>query len=429
DELLGRVRRTSLDAFEHQDVPYEKLVMELAPAGANGRSALMQVMFTLQDAELGTLRLAGTTFVPFASGRDASKFDLALFVQERAGGLVASLQYRTQIFESATIDRMLANFETLLQSIVRNSAARLSQLDMLCAAERSSIARRNATAAPYPQDATLDRLVAEQAARTPEAIAVEWLDAGRAVASMTYAALEARAEIVAAHLRSLGVGPGVGVGICVARSPELMVGLLGVLKAGGYYVPLDPDYPKERLAYMLQDAALSVLLTVDDLRHVLPSTANETTIVALDGGDWPTIEQPDIARAPVKSQAEPSDLAYTIYTSGSTGRPKGVMVPHRAVVNYLTWMQSAYRLRAGEGVLQKAPTSFDVSVWELFLPLIAGARVVLAPAGSQVDAFEVIATLERHAVQIAQLVPSQLEIILESTGAEGARVLAGLRRL
>ncbi|MBD5633972.1 MAG: amino acid adenylation domain-containing protein, partial [Candidatus Eremiobacteraeota bacterium] len=428
DELLGRVRRTSLDAFEHQDVPFEKLVMELAPAAANGRSALMQVMFTLQDAELAALRLAGTTFVPFASGRDASKFDLALFVHERAGGLVASLQYRTQLFDAATIDRMLANFETLLRSIVRNPASTLSQLDVLGAAERRSIASRNATAAPYPQTATLDRLIAEQAARTPGATAVEWSDAGRSVGTMTYAALEARAEVVASHLRSLGVGPNVGVGICVARSPELMVGLLGVLKAGGYYVPLDPDYPKERLAYMLEDAALSVLLTVDGLRHVLPSTSHATTVVALDA-DLPPIEEAARSRDAVEPRAEPDDLAYTIYTSGSTGRPKGVMIPHRAVVNYLTWMQSAYQLRPGEAVLQKAPTSFDASVWELFLPLVAGARLVLAPPGSQGDAYELLATLERHAVEIVQFVPSQLEIVLESTGADGARVLAGLRRL
>ena len=427
EALLDRVRETVLGAYDHLEVPYERLI-ELAPATASGRSPLVQVTFALLDAEPKTLELAGTTAVPFDFSCPVTKFDLEISVRQHAGRLFVEAQYRTELFDADTIDRMLANFGTLLGSIARNPAASVRDLPMRAGSEAAVVERYNATAKPHrPQ--TLHRLIAAQAACRPDAIALEWTGGDGARAFLSYGELAERAASLAARLRTLGVGPGAGVAVCLPRSPELVVGMLGVLEAGGYYVPLESTYPPERLRTVFRDADAGVVLTVASLLGSLqPLVAVTTTVLALD--DEPACRPTAIAvtggEAP---DATPEDTAYVIYTSGSTGKPKGVVVAHSAVSNYLSWMQRAYAPQIGEGILQRAPASFDASVWELFLPLVSGARLVLAPTSDGNDPLALLAAIERHDVRLAQFVPSQLQMILDAAPTEAPRALGRLRRL
>jgi amino acid adenylation domain-containing protein len=291
-------------------------------------------------------------------------------------------------------------------------------------AERREVVESwNATATAFPDDRCVHELIAAQAARTPEAVAVV-LEA----ASLTYGALEARANQLAHHLRTLGVGPDVRVALCLERGLELVVALLAVLKAGGAYVPLDPSYPAERLRFMLEDSAPVVVLTQATLRSLVEGAGVAVLDVVAEAGGWETAP----VTAPVVPGLGPAHLAYVIYTSGSTGRPKGVSNAHRGVVNRLVWMQQAYELAPGEGVLQKTPVSFDVSVWELFWPLLVGARVVLARPGGQQDPAYLVEAIARHRVTTVHFVPSMLQAFVaalptESPGLSGA--CPGLRRL
>jgi amino acid adenylation domain-containing protein len=428
EALLDRVRETVLGAYDHLEVPYERL-MELAPPTSSGRSPLVQVTFALVDAEPKTLELAQTTVVPFDFSCPVTKFDLEIFVRQHAGRLFVEAQYRTELFNADTIDRMLANFRTLLGSIARNPAASVRELPMRADSESALVESYNSTAEPH-QPQTLDRLIAAQVARHPEAIALEWTGGDGARASLSYRELEERAASLAARLRTLGVGPSAGVAVCMPRSPELVVGMLGVLKAGGYYVPLESTYPPERLRNVFRDADVRIVLTVASLEPSLrPLVAVTTTILALDdestGGPATAVAVSDREAR----DAIPEDTAYVIYTSGSTGKPKGVVVAHSAVSNYLSWMQRAYAPKIGEGVLQRAPASFDASVWEFFLPLVSGARLVLAPTSDGNDPLALLAAIERHDVRLAQFVPSQLQMILDAAPTEAPRALGRLRRL
>jgi amino acid adenylation domain-containing protein len=429
-EVVARVRETTLSAFEHQDVPYEKLVLELQRDRALGRGGLFQVMFTLQDAELRTLALPGLQFEPFGPARGATKFDLSLFMHERAEGLRAAFEYRTDLFDAETIDRMLSRLETLLEGIVANPGAPISTLPILPAVDRLQLQQWSYGATQALGAETLHEMIEQQVARTPDAIAVEIETADGTIERLTFRELDTRAATLARYLNGLDVGPNVGVGICIDRSTELVVAMLGVLKAGAYYLPLDPDYPSDRLAFMLQDARVPVLLTTTARVGALPKSGESGARVVLLDRDWDAIEL-DARHVEHVSRSLPTgdNLAYVIYTSGSTGRPKGVMIPHSAVVNYLAWMRDAYPLDTRDGVLQKAPASFDACIWEFFLPLVSGARLVLARPGGHQDPAYLLAALARHEVTLLQLVPSQLNMMLETPGADAPAGLPRLRRL
>ncbi|MEO8562544.1 MAG: amino acid adenylation domain-containing protein [bacterium] len=430
-ELLARVRETTLSAFEHQDVPYEKLVLELQRERALGRGGLFQVMFTLQDAQLRTLQLPGLTFEPFGMARGATKFDLSLFMHEREDGLRAAFEYRTDLFDQASVDRMLARFEVLLDEIANGPDARISTLRMLPDDERRTLLDEWSGGDAQPLEAaTLHEMIAQQVARTPDAVAVEVESPSGALERISFRELDDRAEMVARYLSHLGVGPNIGVGICIDRSVDLVVAMLGVLKAGSYYLPLDPDYPESRLAFMLEDAAVPVLLTVSALESAVPRTTagDGPTIVVLDR-DWQRIVARAGRPASLPNAPNAEGLAYVIYTSGSTGKPKGVMIPHRAVVNYLTWMRAEYPLDTTDAVLQKAPASFDACIWEFFLPLVSGARLVLARPGGQQDPAYLLSTIATHDITLLQLVPSQLQMMLETDGVGAPDGLPRLRRL
>ncbi|MDB4965383.1 MAG: linear gramicidin synthase subunit, partial [Myxococcales bacterium] len=401
DELLARVRQDALGAYAHQAVPFERLVEELRVERDLSRSALFQVMFVLQNAPAEPLALPGLTIEPLPVESATSKFDLMLTMEERGGELNGSFEYATDLFDASTIARMSAQLSQLLFAIADGPAQRISSLGLLSAAERRQLlVEWNDTAAEHPRDACLHQLFAAQAARTPDAVAVE-----SGAQSLTYRQLDERANQLAHQLRALGVAPDVRVGICVERSLEMIVGLLGILKAGGAYVPLDPSYPADRLAFMVEDAALPVLLTQAHLRSSLPSHTAE--VVLLDGATA-FAHQP--TRAPA-SGVRPDHLVYVIYTSGSTGRPKGVCVPHRSLVNLVSWLNGEWPM-AGERMVLKTSLSFDAVGHELWAPLLGGGCIVVAPPDAERTPAALLATIKRHRVTALQVVPTLLEALV-----------------
>ena len=294
-------------------------------------------------------------------------------LSEAEGGLVGVWEYSTDLFEAATIERLRAHFQTLLEGIVADPQRRLSELPLLPEAEwQQVVVEWNATEAEYPKEWCIHQLFEAQVERAPEAVAVvfedEWL---------TYRALNARANQLAHHLQGLGVGPEVLVGICLERSLEMVVGLFGVLKAGGAYVPLDPAYPEERLAFMLEDAQVPVLLTQAHLAPTLPQTTAQ--VVCLDSAGERLSQAPEDNPC---SPVAPEHLAYVIYTSGSTGRPKGVLVPHQGLLNLVFWHQGAFEITSSDRATQLAGTAFDASVWEIWPYLSKGASLCIV--GSEI---------------------------------------------
>ncbi|MFD9328167.1 amino acid adenylation domain-containing protein [Streptomyces sp. NPDC060065] len=411
-ELLGRVRDTSLEAFAHQRVPYGRLVNELAPERDLSRSPLVQVLFALQNIELGTLEVHGvdSEFVDISEAN--SQFDLNLRMIDTGQELIGWLDYDVELFDAATIERFVEHFTRVLTAVVAEPAAPVSTVDLLGPAERALLVDEwNDTAVDRPQRETLTDLLAEAAVRYADAPAVRFEDS-----EVSYAELHRRANRLAHRLRALGVGPDTVVGVHLERSPELMVALLAVLKAGGAYLPLDPGYPAGRLEFMLTDSGAPVLLTAAGAEAGLATEG--LTVVPVDerAGDG----HPDTEPAPV---AGPDHLAYVIYTSGSTGRPKGVQVPHRGIANRLRWMQDTYGLTGADTVLQKTPISFDVSVWELFWPLLTGARLVLAEPGGHRDPGYLAELIQRESVTVCHFVPPMLEAFLGAGRAGECRSL------
>ncbi|MCP4660684.1 MAG: amino acid adenylation domain-containing protein, partial [bacterium] len=406
-ELLGRARETALGAYAHQDVPFEKLVAELDPERDLSRNPLVQVTLVLQNIPMPMRELAPGLAMEVAGVAVAeAKFDLGLNVAEGEEGLIGPLVYKTDLFDRTTILRLLGAWRILLDAVVSDPEKRLSELPLVSAAERQQLLREwNDTALPWsdPPAATLHQLVEVQVEATPEAIAVEFADQ-----RLSYLELNRRANDLAHHLRSLGVGPEVRVGICVERSSELVVGLLGILKSGGAYLPLDPAYPPERLSFMAKAAGVRVLLIQERLLPILPEPTCPVVCLDRDGVEISA----QSAALPIPA-ADPSNLAYVIYTSGSTGEPKGSMNPHRGIVNRIPGMQAKYRRKAGAGGIQKPPFSFDVSVWETFWPLVSGGRLVVArPGGHRESAYlaELVAT---RGVTAVQFVPAMLELYVE----------------
>ena len=415
-ELLGRVKSQVLEAQAHQDLPFEQVVERVRPVRSLSHSPVFQAALSWLNTEaVGlSLELEGLTIEGVDAGQAAAKFDLTLELRETSEGLAGSLDYATALFDRETIERYLGYLQRLLKAMVENDSQEVSQIGLLDEGERAQLLESwNETKAAYPDASTIHGLFEAQVRRTPEAIAV--VHEGRQV---SYAELNARANRVAHALIGLGVGPDARVGLCVERSVELVVGLLGILKAGGGYVPLDPSYPQDRLAYMLEDSAPVAVLTQGLVREQLGMLS--VPVLDLDG------PQEDAEHDPQVTGLEPHHLAYVIYTSGSTGRPKGVMNEHRGVVNRLWWAQQTYRLDASDRVLQKTPFGFDVSVWELFWPLLAGARLVMARPEGHKDPAYLAATIEQAGITTLHFVPSMLQLFLDQVEAGRCQ---GLRRM
>jgi amino acid adenylation domain-containing protein len=414
-EMLTRVREVATGAYAHEDVPFEKLVEAINPARDLTRHPIFQVMFALQNTRLETPSLPGLQAELMDVDPGTAMFDLNLFLERADEGLKGLLEYNTDLFARATMVRMAGHFETLLGGIVQHPDERLSRLPLLTEAEcHQLVVEWNDTRFEYPPAAALHALIEAQCARTPDATALVFENT-----HWTFAKLNREANRWAHRLRKLGVGPDVIIGICAERSLELVAGLLGILKAGGAYLPLDPSYPRERLAFMLGDAKPRIVLVQERLAAELPQS--EAHVLHLDGifDDEPEAGNP-------ACENTPDDLAYVIYTSGSTGWPKGVMNTHRGISNRLLWMQRAYALTSADAVMQKTPFSFDVSVWEFFWPLLAGARLVLARPDGHRDAAYLIALIQSERITTMHFVPSMLSAFLDVPGLERC---ASLRRV
>jgi amino acid adenylation domain-containing protein len=404
-EILHRVRETALGAYAHQDVPFEQIVEELQPERDLSRNPLFQVLFQFLNAAPGELMLPGikSESLSAADLLGTTKVDLELTIVETTDGLEGSFEYATDLFDASTITRMVGHFQTLLGAVIADPDRPISALEMLGADERHQLlVEWNDTAAPVPE-ACIHELVEAQVERTPTAPAVVFEGE-----TLTYAELDIRANRLAQHLRALGVGPEVVVGICLERSLEMVVALLGVLKAGGAYLPLDPDYPSQRLSFMVDDAAIAVLLTQSHLLDVLPPSG--ATVVCLDAEATGIAERP--ASKPLTGVGA-RNLAYVIYTSGSTGTPKGVMVEHRGVVNLAHAQRAVFGLRSTDCVLQFASLGFDASVWELVMAFGVGARLCVMAGDRVLSGVLVVSVIERQGVTTATFPPSLLSVLPE----------------
>ncbi|MBI5032176.1 MAG: amino acid adenylation domain-containing protein [Chloroflexi bacterium] len=422
-ELLKRTRETALGAYAHQDVPFEMIVDAVQPKRDLSHSPLFQVMFVIQNAPTGTQQISSNlTLTPVEAHSGTAKFDLTLFMLEDPDSLSGAFEYNTDLFDATTITRMVAHFETLLQSIVMYPDQSISTLSILTERERHQLlVEWNDTAADYPAHLCAHQLFEQQAERTPDAIAVTLGDA-----QLTYAELNRRANQLAHYLHNLGVQPETLVGICAERSFEMVIGLLGILKAGGAYVPLDPTYPIERLTFMLEDSGAPILLTQSKL---LPRFTQRVLRhpICLDTS-WDEIARENYSS--VESGVSPDNLVYVIYTSGSTGKPKGAMIVHRGLVNYLTWCQRAYPLDAGQGAPVHSSISFDLTITSLFAPLVSGRRAILLPEGSGVETLSEALIRERD-LSLVKITPAHLKLLgqqltpAQAAGSTRAFIIGG----
>jgi amino acid adenylation domain-containing protein len=409
-ELLASVRETALAAYVHQGVPFEKLVEDLQPERDTSHSPLVQVMFAMQNAPAHALELPGLSLELMQPASVAAKFELLLTMEESAEGLAGRLEYNTDLFDPETAAALVARFRTLLAGAAADPDTEVAALPLLTFEERRRVLLEfNRTQRDYER-ATLHGLFEAQAARTPEATA---LVAGRE--RLTYRELNERAERVARGLRASGVGAESLVGVCAGRTAALVAGLLGVLKSGGAYVPLDPQYPAERVALMLEDSRAKVLLTERRLRGTLPQTGARVLCLDEEWAEFDEVARDENAAAFHSDE----NLSHVIYTSGSTGRPKGVAIMHRSSATLVRWALDTFAAEDLRGVLASTSICFDLSVYELFVPLATGGTVILA------DHALALPTLEaRGEVTLINTVPSAMTELLRARAVpEGVRVV------
>jgi amino acid adenylation domain-containing protein/non-ribosomal peptide synthase protein (TIGR01720 family) len=402
-ELIRRVKDTAMGAFRNQDVPFERLVEELQPARNLGFSPIFQVMFILQNAPLDDMRLPGVRLEEIEVEAGTSMFDMTFKLRERGGLLEGELEFNTDLFDRATIDRLIGHYQSILDGMCADPFGAVSRLPLLTEAERDLlVVRWNETERSVPESKTLVHLFEAQAALEPDRVAVVCGNT-----QLSYAALDERAERLAAYLQSIGIGPESPVGLCVPRSSEMVVGLMGILKSGGAYVPLDPAFPRERLALMAENAQLSVIVTTEETASLLPDCPAIRVFLDRDRNRI-TATAPSARRA----IARPENLAYILYTSGSTGTPKGVQISHRALVNFLLSMRDEPGLTRTDVLLAVTTISFDIAALELFLPLVVGARVEIVSQETAADGFRLVDALRRSGANVMQATPATWQMLL-----------------
>tara|TARA_R110000850_G_scaffold42454_22_gene108962 strand:+ start:182 stop:3883 length:3702 start_codon:yes stop_codon:yes gene_type:complete len=417
-QLLERVRELSLAAYEHQDLPFERLVEELQPERDSSRSAIIQVIFQLMDFDESDLALTGAKVTRSPSMSERVIFDLEMHLWQRPDGLIGSIAYATDLFDVGTIERMVGHFVTLLKEIVVDPNRAVGEIPFLTEPERNQILKEwNDTATPK-SNKCIHQLFEDQVARTPDALAVVF--EGR---NLSYRELNEKSNRLASHLRKIGVGPGGLVALCVERSSELVVCILGILKSGGAYLPLDAGLPKKRLAFILEDASAGWLISEISVVEVLPEV-DHYTVICIDA-ETAYLENGDSSNAPCSATAD--DLAYAIYTSGSTGLPKGVQIPHSAVVNFLNSMAEKPGMSPSDRLLSVTTPSFDISVLELMLPLIVGASVeVVRPELSSSP--EILALRLAHSgASVMQATPATWQMLIRIgwKGEKKLKILCG----
>ncbi|MGD1913646.1 MAG: amino acid adenylation domain-containing protein [Rivularia sp. (in: cyanobacteria)] len=404
-ELLHRVREVTLDAYAHQDLPFEMLVEELQPERDLSRNPLYEVMFVLQNTPNSVHEVSGLTLRTLEFDSGTSQLDIFLSMSESEDGLTGCLEYNTDIFDSATITQFINNFQTLLENIVVNPQQRLSELSLLNSSEREKLLFKfNQTRADYPQDATLHQLFEEQVKQTPDSLALI-----SESEKLTYRQLNHRVNQFVYYLQKQGVTKRTLVALCLERDLDMVVGILAILKAGGAYIPLDPSYPVERLNYMLSDSQASLLITKHEILEKISLSSART--ICLD------IHKDEIAQESIENPINISssdNIAYIIYTSGSSGTPKGVQGTHRGTVNGLHWLWKTYPFTQGEVCCQKTAISFVDSVWEIFAPLLQGVPTVIISNANVLDSQLFIETLGHHKVTRIVLVPSLLRLLVDN---------------
>jgi amino acid adenylation domain-containing protein len=401
------------ESYEHQELPFQRLVAKLLPDRTTNRNPIFQVTFQCHKAFIELPQVPGLEFSHIHIHRHGAPVDLGFAMIQRDGHWRVSAEYSTEVFDASTIDRMLGHYQTLLEGIAANPDQRLSDLSLLTQQERHQLlVEWNRTEVAYPKDRCLHELIEEQVERTPEAVAVVFEDT-----KLTYRQLNERASQLARQLQKLGVGPDTLVGICVERSLEMVVGLLGILKAGGAYVPLDPSYPKERLAFMLEDARPPVLVTQRELQEVLP--VQQAKVVYLDASDETGTESEHRLGAELKSRS--NCLVYVLYTSGSTGRPKGVAIEHRCAVAFATWARRVFTDEEFAGVLFSTSICFDLSVFELLVTLASGGKVIVAE-----NALELPTLPAANEVKMINTVPSAMAELVRTNGIPRSAITINL---
>ncbi|WP_212004575.1 non-ribosomal peptide synthetase [Chitinophaga sp. HK235] len=369
--LLQQVKETTLAAYDHQEVPFEKIVEAVVKERDMDRHPLFQVMFSLQNTPpVPALRLGEVTLLPVEVDRVTAQLDLSLSILETATGLSGSIVYNVDLFSRETIVRMADHFKQLLRSVVATPHAQIGTLTLLTADEVQQLQITfNNTATTFPEDKTVVDLFASQAAAAPGATAVLL-----GAASLTYSELDTRSSQLAHHLRSKGITPEIPVAVCMMPSLEMIVGILGIMKAGGAYIPIDPEYPAERISYILTDTGVNMILSNQSLAPVLKAAAPQAEIVPADG-EWSCIHA--YPATPLTTGPSPEHLAYVIYTSGSTGQPKGVQAIHRSLVNLIYCQSKVYDIKKEERVLLLSNCSFDAAIEQIFFALLNGAALVL----------------------------------------------------
>ncbi len=412
-ETLARVRDVASSAYEHQELPFERLVEEINPNRDGSGNPLFQVMFVFQNDREQSLKLSGLSLDFLKLDTGTAKSDLTLFMSDTEHGFNATLEYNTDLFSSETMTTMLGHLKVLLEGIVTNSDRPIQDLPLLTEAEKHRIVIEwNETRGAEPIELCVHELIEQQVAKTPDAVAVR-----SGTSSLTYAELDRRATLLASALRRAGVHPESVIGVCLPRTPEMAVALLAVWKAGGAYLPLDPDHPSSRLSFMMRDARVRVLITDSRLATRLP--VDEVTVIEIDSVS-------SDGHAEIHGGAQPENLAYVLYTSGSTGAPKGVMIHHRALVNYLSWAVEFYRVEEGTGAPVHSTIGFDLTVTSLFCPLLTGRTVVLIPETEGIDGLNNALTSANN-FSLVKITPSHLEMLnqlLANTSFDGrVRVL------
>ncbi|MDX8399013.1 MAG: amino acid adenylation domain-containing protein, partial [Gallionellaceae bacterium] len=421
-EFLTHVRKIALESYTHQDVPFEQLVEELKPQRNLSYSPLFQVMFSMQNTPSVTPALTSLEVTEISARQVVAKYDLSLAITDSNGTLEASFEYNTDLFDRTTVERFASHYVNLLQEIVSDPQQSVDCLALLNTAELSRITQEwNQTEVAFEEPMTIHGMFEAQAKRTPDAIAVQFHHD-----CLTYRELDQRAEYLASQLQQAGVLSGALVAICVTRSLEMLVGLLAILKTGSAYVPLDPNYPADRIRYVLDDAGVSLLLTQSHLLSELPKV--DCKVLCLDVDSDETSPASESMRTTQKNTvAGETDQAYVIYTSGSTGNPKGVMVSHHAATNFLRTMAATPGICAQDTLLAVTTISFDIAVLELYLPLSVGAKVVIADEVFARDGVELMQTLNSQQITMMQATPATWHLLLAAgwTGNAGLKILCG----
>ncbi|MEH2307104.1 amino acid adenylation domain-containing protein [Nostoc sp.] len=405
-ELLERVKQVTLDAYDHQDLPFEKLVDELGLERSLSHHPLFQVAFGLQNETQEKLEIPGLTITSFKWENTTTLFDLSLMFRETPQGLVGEWEYATDLFDAKTIQRLTGYFAVLLQGIVDNPQQNINNLPLIAESERQQLQNWNQTKTDYPLNQTLVDLFEAQAAKNPNNLALVFESQ-----SLTYQQLNQKANQLAHYLiQNYQIKPDTLIGICIERSLEMIIGVLGILKAGGAYVPIDHNYPKERIEFMLEDCGSSVLLTQSHLKEQLPLAKLKYQVICLDEETFAqeSIDNPN-------SKTTPDNLAYIIYTSGSTGRPKGVMIEHQAIVNLsLTWAET-FKVQHDSRLLQFGSFSFDLSVAEIATTFVTGACLYLAQKDTLLPSQILVDFLSNRKITHSFLSPSALSVLPQAT--------------